>query len=152
MQGTELRRHWKDESAARAYSQTPQRARTASEASPTSIPTHVDAEAHIRCSVTPPTLHLHKLVAAPLPQQLPDVDPGAAPANMGLELTFFSRVASILLLPLLLYTILPLSLSSILLKLLKFLAALTIVNFGLHEAFYPPTWLYTRNHRQRTLP
>jgi len=95
---------------------------------------------------------LQKLVAAPLPQRLPDVDPGTAPANMGLELTFFSRVASILLLPLLLYTILPLSISSVLLKLLKFLAALTLVNFGLHEAFYPPTWLYTRDHHQQRTP
>lgn len=69
---------------------------------------------------------------------------------MGLELTFFSRIASILLLPLLLYTVLPLGLSSILLKLLKFLAALIILTFALHEAFYPPTWLYSPQHRQRT--
>lgn len=64
---------------------------------------------------------------------------------MGFDLRFFSRVASIFSLPLLLYTTLPLSTSSCLLKILKFFAALVIVNISLHEAFYPPTWLYTRN-------
>jgi len=66
---------------------------------------------------------------------------------MGHNLSFLSRVFSILSLPFLLYTILPFTTALFLLKGLKLLATLTIIQFALREAFYPLTWLYTAEYQ-----
>lgn len=66
---------------------------------------------------------------------------------MGVDLVFISRVATILSLPIVLYTFFPLSISITCLSLLKFLATLTIIQYSLHQAFYPPTWFHTAAYR-----